>query len=226
MATQTPSSPHMRTNGKWTSAGPVGSSIPEEELRSLQGRAEVSSGDPAAMALFGFAVGTLLLALPISGFAAPASIAAAVPSMLVFAGVALFIGGLVAYRKDHTFAATAFCVYGAHNTLLAMFFLLNPGGVTAATGLLIGIEMFCFAYISLVLAIAAIPVSTAYVGFLASLVPGYGLAAVAMVGGPAMIGNIGGYLLFLAAGFALYIASAVVVNSSFQRKLLPMTPRG
>ena len=218
----------MERREKWTKAGPVVSGMPDEQVVLLQERAEASVGEPGAMGLFGFAVGTLLIAIPIAGILPLTSVNATLPAVLVFAGIAQFIAGLVAFRKGITFAGTAFCSYGANNTLVATYYLLTSAGVIkngVNDKLLLGIELFCFAYISLVLGIAALKVNFEFVSILWSLVPGFGLAAVANVGGPKAIGDIGGYFLILAAGLAFYGASALVINSAFQRTVLPLASR-
>jgi hypothetical protein len=203
--------------------------MPEERVAELQERSEASVGDPGGFSLFGFAVGTLVIAIPLSGFVPlRTGVLAALAPILVFAGIAQFIGGLVALRKGNTFAGTAFCAYGANNTLIATYYLLQAAGLFPATAgpkLVIGIELFCFAYISLVLAIAALPVNLEYVGILLALVPGFALVAVPNAGGPGEAGNIGGYFLILSAGLAFYGASALVINSTFQRRVLPLLSR-
>jgi succinate-acetate transporter protein len=212
----------------WTKAGPVVSSMTPEEAARLQERSEASIGEPGAMGLFGFAVGTMLIAVPIAGLLPLASVSATLPAVLVFAGIAQFIAGLVAYRKGITFAGTAFCSYGANNTLVATYYLLVADGIISGNAhdkMLLGFELFAFAYISLILAVAATRVNFEFVGVLAALVPGFGLAGVYDVGGPAVIGHIGGYFLLLSAGFAYFGASALVLNSSFQRTLIPLATR-
>lgn len=142
--------------------------------------------------------------------------------------MAQFIAGIWALRRGNTFAGTAFGVYGANNTLVATYFLMKAAGVFPGNHndkLLLGVELFCFAYISLVLGFAALRVNLAFVGILWALVPGFGLVAVHDVGGPADIGHIGGYFLILSASLAFYGASALVINSSFGRAVLALISR-
>jgi succinate-acetate transporter protein len=212
----------------WTKAGPIVSALPPGEVLTLQERVEASVGEPGAMGLFGFAVGTLLISIPITGRLPQAATSAALPAVLVFAGIAQFIAGLVAYRKGITFAATAFCCYGANNTLIATYFLFRATGLISGTGadaILLGIELFCFAYISLVLAVAAAKVNFEFVLILVALIPGFGLAAVPQVGGPAGFGHLGGWFLVASAALAFYGASALVLNSAYQRTVLPLLSR-
>jgi succinate-acetate transporter protein len=214
---------------RWTKAGPVVSGMPAEEVIELQERSEASVGEPGAFSLFGFAVGTLLIAIPLLGFVPlKIGVMAALAPVLVFAGIAQFLGGLVSLRKGNTFTGTAFCGYGANNTLIATWYLFQASGLfpaVASTKLLLGIELFCFVCISLVLAAAALRFNLEYVGILLALVPGFGLVAVTSVGGPAALGTIGGYFLILSAGLAFYGASALVINSAFQHPVLSLLSR-
>lgn len=209
----------------WTRSGPVVTSMPPEEVARLAERQQALAGESGAMALFGFAVGTLVVAIPLSGLTSVSSIIAVFPELLVFAGIAQFIGGLIAYRKTNTFAGTAFCVYGANNTLIATYFLMKAAGLIPgnhADMLLVGIELFCFGYISLVLGFCAFKFNVVFIAILWALVPGFGLVAVHDVGGPAGVGYVGGYFLIISAALAFYGASALVVNATFKRAVVPL----
>lgn len=49
--------------------------------------------------------------------------------------------------------------------------------------------------------------------------------AVTNAGGPGEAGHIAGYFLIISAGLAFYGASAMVINSTFQRRILPLISR-
>jgi uncharacterized protein len=209
----------------WTKAGPIESSIPEIELRTIEERHQAALGEPGALGLFGFAVGTTIVAFIISGIAPTSSLIAAVPVLLVFAGIGQFIAGLFALAKGNTFAATAFGSYGANNTLVAMFLWMMHGGLIAdstSNRLMMAVGLLCFGYISLILTVAALRVNPTFVAIVASLVPGYTLAAFPWFGGSAVLGHWGGYFLFLASAFAFYAASALVINSTYERPVLAL----
>ncbi|MGH8889700.1 MAG: acetate uptake transporter [Acidothermaceae bacterium] len=213
---------------QWTKAGPIVSGMPAERVVELQEQSEASIGEPGAMGLFGFAVGTLIVAIPFAGQLPLSAVPAALPPVLLFAGIAQFIAGLIAFRKGITFAGTAFSCYGANNVVIATFFLFKAAGIFPGDAndlTLLGMELFCFAYISLVLSIAATRVNMEFVGILSTLTVGFALSGVTNVGGPAVVGHIGGWFLFVSAGFAFYGASALVINSAFQRQVLPLLSR-
>ena len=224
VATAQPTALHER----WTKAGPVVTHLPDERVFELQEVAEASVGDPAPMGLFGFAVGTLLIAIPIAGIMPLTNVPAALPTLLVFAGLGQFIAGVVAYRKGNTFAATAFCSFGANNVVVSTFFLFQSAGVFAKntdTMRLLGIDLIAFAYIAFVLMIAAARFNAVFVLVLLALFPGYGLAGVGDVGNFTTVGNVGGWFLIISAGLAFYAAGALVLNSCYSRTVLPMFSR-
>jgi succinate-acetate transporter protein len=79
---------------------------------------------------------------------------------------------------------------------------------------------------SQVLGFAALKVNLEFVGILWALVPGFGLVAAGNVGASDAIGHIGGYFLILSALLAFYGASALVLNSTYERRVLPLLSRG
>lgn len=213
---------------QWTKAGPVISHLSDARVHELQEISEASIGEPGAMSLFGFAVATLLVAIPISGNLPLDTALAAVPALLVFGGLGQFIGGLFAYRKGNTFAATAFCSFGANNVVVSTFFLFRATGVfpdTADTRMFLAIDLFCLAYIAFVLFLASFKLNAAFVLVLLALFPGYGLSAVGNLSEPAVIGHIGGWFLIVSAGLAFYAGGALALNSTYERAVLPMFPR-
>jgi len=211
----------------WTKAGPVdvGSTANDIDLRRIEERHQMEIGEPGAMGLFGFAVGTLVIGFVLSGITPTTTMPAALPSVLVFAGIGQFIAGIIAFVKGNTFAGTAFCSYGANNALVAAFILGQKVGLIGAApgdSHLLGLGLLCFGYISLILAIAAMRLNVTFVAILLALVPGYVLAAIPDLGGAPSIGNIGGYFLILAAALAFYGGSALVINSTHERNVLNM----
>lgn len=223
MVTTTPST--RSVHEIWTKAGPIESSIPPAELRLMEEQRQIAFGEPAPLGLFGFAVGTTVVAFVVSGIAPTSALMAAVPALLVFAGIGQFIASLFELAKGNTFAATAFGAFGANNVLVATFVWMMHGGLIADTGpekLLLGVGLLCFGYISLALTIAARRINPTYTAIVASLIPGYTLAAFPWFGGSTAVGHWGGYFLFLASALAFYAATAVVVNSTHERTVISM----
>lgn len=211
---------------QWTEGGPVKTVIESTEVERQEATSEARIGDPGAMGLFGFCVGTTVIAWVLSGWAAmPGSLIAAVPSLLIFAGVGQFVAGLYAFSRTNSWAGTAMCSYGANNVIVAMFIWMQVSGFIPRTGsnmLLLAVDLFCMGYISLALMIGAIRLNLVYVLTTASLVAGYTLPAIQFLGAARELGILGGYFLLAASFFAFYAATAMIVNSAWQRELVPM----
>jgi succinate-acetate transporter protein len=215
------------TAQQWTKAGPVAGPLPPGEVLALQERQEVTVAEPAPLGLLGFATGTIAIGYVLSGFT-PATASAQISTasvLLIFAGLTQFLAGMWAFRKGNTFAATAFGAYGANNMVVAVFFLMTAIGVFAknfSTDVVLSIELFCFAYISLMLAAAAVRLNAVFVAVLGTLVPGFALSGLGLIGEPAVIGHIGGYFFILSALLAFYAGSALVINAVYGRTVLPL----
>jgi succinate-acetate transporter protein len=211
---------------EWTQGGPVKTVIESTQIAQLETTSEARIGDTGAMGLFGLCVGTTVVAWVFSGWAAmPGSLIAAVPPLLVFAGIGQFIAGLYAFSRTRSWAGTAMCSYGANNIILATFFWLQAGGLILATPsnmLLLAVDLFCMGYISLALMFGALRLNTAYVLTALMLVFGYTLPGIQFLGANRELGILGGYFLLAASFFAFYAATATLINSSWQREVLPL----
>jgi succinate-acetate transporter protein len=211
---------------QWTQGGPVKTVIESAQVAQLESTSEARIGDAGAMGLFGFCVGTVVIAWVLSGWAAmPASLIAAVPSLLVFAGIGQFIAGLYAFSRTNSWAGTAMCAYGANNVILAAYIWMQAGGLIAPSSsnmLLLAVDLFCMGYISLALMIGALRLNLTYVLVTAMLIAGYTLPGIQFLGANRELGILGGYFLLAASFFAFYAATAIIINSAWQREVLPL----
>lgn len=211
---------------QWTQGGPVKTIIESTEVQRQEATSEARIGDPGAMGLFGFCVGTTVIAWVLSGWAAmPASLIAAVPSVLVFAGIGQFIAGLYAFSRTNSWAGTTMCSFGANNVIVATFIWMQAGGLipnTPSNMLLLAVDLFCMGYISLALMVGALRINLTYVLTTACLVAGYTLPGIQFLGASRELGILGGYFLLAASFFAFYAATASIVNSAWQQEVIPL----
>lgn len=211
---------------QWTEGGPVKTIIESTEVERYEATSQARIGDPGAMGLFGFCVGTTVIAWVLSGWAAmPGSLIAAVPALLVFAGVGQFIAGLYAFSRTNSWAGTTMCAYGANNVIVAMFVWMQSGGFippTSSNMLLLAVDLFCMGYISLALMVGALRLNVIYVLTTACLVAGYTLPGIQFLGASRELGILGGYFLLAASFFAFYAATAMVINSAWEREMIPL----
>jgi hypothetical protein len=117
------------------------------------------------------------------------------------------------------------CSYGANNVIIAMFVWMQVGGLiprTPSNMLLLAVDLFCMGYISLALTIGALRMNAIYALTTACLVVGYTLPGIQFLGAARELGILGGYFLLAASFFAFYAATAMIVNSSWKRELVPL----
>jgi succinate-acetate transporter protein len=211
---------------QWTQGGPVKTVMESAQVATLESTSEARIGDAGAMGLFGFCVGTTVIAWVLSGWAAmPASFIAAVPSLLVFAGVGQFVAGLYAFSRTNSWAGTTMCSYGANNVIVAMYIWMQAAGAiprSPSNLLLLAVDLFCMGYISLALTIGALRMNLVYALTTGMLIAGYTLPGIQFLGANRELGILGGYFLLAASFFAFYAATAIVINSSWRREVLPL----
>lgn len=223
----------------WTDSGPVSSHLPDREIALLRERALTSIAEPSPLALWGFATGTWMAATVLGGFLPIAYGFAVAPVLLFFAGLPQFIGGLFAFRRGHTLDATAFTCFGAFNFTAGVMLLLGfVGVIQAGNGYheMLGFLLESFAFISFGLAAGAVSRNVVMTAVLIFLGLGYALTGIgqflvlpvtaaangAAGGGAAGVSAAGGACLLAASFCAYYLGLALLVNSSWHRKLLPI----
>lgn len=216
----------VQTEEVWTTAGLVKTADrPVAEIKRVEAMHEATVGEPAPMALFGFAVGTLLAGLVLTGDWPTATLMAVIPMLLWFAGVGQFIGGLFGLAKGNTFAGTAFCSFGAGNVIIGSFLWMQSAGLIGrgtADFNMLGIALLCLGYIALMLVIASLRTNAVYTAVLGTLTAGYILSGLPYLGASTVVGSIGGWCLVASAVLAFYAGGAVVVNSQWQREVIPV----
>jgi succinate-acetate transporter protein len=222
---------HVPEHESWTRSGPVVSHLDEQEIEHLEERSAATIADPATLGLWGFATGTWMVGTVIAGWFPQAAFTATVPVLLVFAGLVQFIAGLYSFRRSNMLAATAFCAFGAFNVTSAFMFGLQaahglPAGDYAAVQQ--GFLLESFGFIALALMVAALRMNMAIVGVLGLLAIGYALSGIPdlanAIGQPgwSLVSTIGGCFLIASALVAYYTGAAMVVNSTWQRSVLPL----
>ncbi len=194
--------------------------------------------DPAPLGLAAFGLTTLILSIVNAGWFGNAAIVPLTSTTLsmavAYGGLAQLIAGLWAFRRGNTFAATAFCSYGAfwfsfyllvQNYLVPMI----KGAPNAWLGW-VGLYLLAWGIFTAYMFIASLHGSKAValvfllltltfvvlaIGWFAGDVKTFAVDADAAI-------NIGGYLGILTAIAALYGSFADVANGSFGRVVLPV----
>lgn len=214
----------------WTRAGPVLSRLSEDTVYGLEGRAMASFGDAAALGLWAFATGSCTAWLFQAEVLPSPQTALLFPVLIVYSGLILFIAGLFLFRRNNVFLASSFCSFAAFNLSRGVLLLSLDRGVLpagAAADAVQGMLFEVFAYVSLSLLMAALRVNVVVALVFACTLVGFSLSGIpfitgAVAHGMPLFGRVGGYFMLAAGIFAFYGGTAVIVNSAWQRPLLPV----
>ncbi|MGE5190180.1 MAG: acetate uptake transporter [Gemmatimonadota bacterium] len=172
--------------------------------------------NPAVVGLMGFATTTMATGLHNVGYWGAGPVLALA---IAFGGTAQFIAGVVDLRKGSIFGGSAFMAYGAFwVSLFVLDYVLPKTGITATPKDLFGYFLM-WTLFTLSFFVASIKV-----GNHLAVLFGILLLAFLMLDGvtlgmiPAVIT---GWEIFITGLVAWYIASAILINSVYGRKVLP-----
>jgi succinate-acetate transporter protein len=173
--------------------------------------------NPGALGLAGFGLNTILLQIHNIGFTD-----STIPLIygLFWGGIAQVISGIIDARRGDTFGLTAFTSYGLFWLGLSFGFLLEWMGFITLDSPGLAWLFICWGIFTGYMTIGTLRISLVHVFVFASLTLLFFLLAAHFFGAiPAIVPGIEG--LFCGAG-AVYGSAAIVLNSKYERWILPV----
>ena len=182
--------------------------------------------DPGPLGLAGFAMTTFVLSCFNAGLVAKELEPVVLPLALFYGGLAQLLAGMWEFRKANTFGAVAFSSYGAFWLSFAAYArFVAPGlpaaGAPTATGLFLLAWTIFTAYMTIASLRVSGAVAVVFILLLATFLV-LTIGALTRAGG---ITTIGGYLGLATAAAAWYASAAGVINTTFGRTVVPVSPR-
>jgi hypothetical protein len=180
--------------------------------------------DPAPLGLAGFAMTTFVLSMFNSSLVNEKGLPVVLGLALVYGGIVQILAGLWEFRTGNTFGAVAFCSFGGFWIsfwALNVFYAKNIGG---NAGHAVGLYLWAWAIFTTYMAVAALRVSGAVLLVFVLLSATFILLAIGNTGAHPSVIHWGGYLGIATAVAAWYASFAAVVNSTFERVVLPVMP--
>jgi succinate-acetate transporter protein len=179
---------------------------------------------PSVLGLFGFAGSTFMVATNLAGwYGNDATPAFLFPFAAMFGGVAQFLAGMWAYRARDTLATAMhgtwgsfWLGYGILNLLIALHVLTPPEPFVA-----LGYWFIALAAITWSGAIAAMAENVALTLVLLTLAAGSTCEAIGLCGGFSGWSKAGAWLFIVSAVLAWYTATAMVLQATYKRVVLP-----
>jgi hypothetical protein len=180
-----------------------------------------TTANPAPLGLMGFGMTTVLLNLHNAGFIALGTM---ILSMGIFyGGIAQVIAGILEWKKNNTFGATAFTSYGLFwLSLVGLIILAKLGWGEASDGIAMAFYLFMWGLFTAFMFIGTLKLNRALQLVFGSLALLFFLLALGDATGSGLIKKIAGYEGILCGISAIYAALAQVLNEVYGRVLAPI----
>ncbi len=178
------------------------------------------TANPAPLGLLGFGMTTVLLNLHNAGlFPLDAMILA---MGLFYGGLVQIIAGVMEWKKNNTFGATAFTSYGVFWLTLVFIHWLPKLGFTSASTFSMGFYLVMWGIFTGVLFIGTFKLNKALQVVFGSLTLLFFLLAIRDFTANATIGTIAGIEGIFCGFSAIYAGLAQVLNEVYGRTVLPL----
>lgn len=184
---------------------------------------------PSVLGLFGFASATFMVALHLTGvYGGAATNGELWPFAAMFGGVAQFLAGMWAFRVRDVIATAMHGMWGAFWIAFGIFNLLvmwgkiadHPAGSVSDPAF--AMWFWTLAAITVAGALAAIAENIGLVAVLATLAAGSTLFAVGLSVPSVGWVKVAGWVLVASAILAYYVATSIMLLSSWGRVILPL----
>ena len=181
------------------------------------------TANPAPIGLLAFGLTTVLLNLHNAGLF---SLNTMILAMGIFyGGIAQIIAGVLEWKKNNTFGATAFVSYGSFwLTLVALLVLPAMGWGTAPETAAMVAYLLLWGLFTGIMFIATRRINRALQFIFGSLTILYALLAIGDGTGITVITRIAGYEGIICGFSAVYTGLALVLNETYRRTVLPIGP--
>lgn len=177
--------------------------------------------NPAPLGLLGFGMTTVLLNLHNAGITNLTAVIAAMGFAL--GGIAQIIAGIMEFKKNNTFGATAFTAYGFFWLSLIVIWA-NPFGekVLDADKLSMGFYLLLWAIFTGFMFIGTLKHNKISQIIFGSLTVLFLLLSIGDFSNSEIITTIAGYVGIICGLSAVYSAVGQIVNNEFQRVIFPL----
>lgn len=183
--------------------------------------ADSKQANPAALGLGGFALTTFILNIVNAGLISGENLGIVLPIGIFYGGLAQFCAGMWEFKRGDTFGATCFSSFGAFWMSVALLIILeNTGVISPVPREGMAVMFIAWGIFTAYATIASLKVNKAVTSIFVTLTILFFL----LVAGEwnDTVHKIAGYEGILCALIAWYTAAAVLINTLFERDVLPL----
>lgn len=174
-----------------------------------------SCANPSPLGLMGFGMTTILLNIHNAGII---GLSTMILSMgIAYGGLAQIIAGIMEFKKNNTFGATAFTSYGLFWISLA-FIWWNPFGIESPDAMSMGFYLMMWGIFTLFMFIGTLRLSNQLKVVFGTLTLLFFLLALGDFTGSALIGTIAGWEGIVCGATAIYSAMYQVIKEVYSEK--------
>lgn len=181
---------------------------------------QTSIANPAPLGLLGFGMTTCLLNLHNAGFIPLTVVIIAMGFAL--GGAAQIIAGIMEFKKNNTFGATAFTAYGFFWWSLILIWFNPFKGIEPADHASMGFYLGLWGVFTLFMFIGTLKHNRASQIVFGSLALLFFLLSIANFTGSEEIHTLAGYVGIFCGISAIYNSMAQILNNEFGKKILPL----
>jgi succinate-acetate transporter protein len=187
---------------------------------------DIKIADPGPLGLGAFALTTFLLSMFNAELVRGSGLPVVFGVALMYGGIAQVLAGMWEFRAGNTFGATAFTSYGAFwlSYWALVHFYVADIIKAGAAGKAVGLYLIAWGIFSLYMFIATFRINVGLVVVFGLLVITFALLGIGQAGAHANVHKWGGYFGLATAAAAWYCSFAGVLNSTFDRTVLPLKP--
>lgn len=179
-------------------------------------------GDPFPLGLASFGISALVLASVMSGMIDAAATPAVLSLALALGFLTEIVAGVIHFRRGETFPGLVFTAYAGFWLSYALLVQFYAPMVTADGAAVTGMFLLAWALFSTYMLLAALRTNTTTVAIFVLLCAVFYLASLGAFTESTGLGHLAGYVLVADAVLALYASAAVIVNTTWDRAVLPL----
>lgn len=179
-------------------------------------------GDPFPLGLASFGISALVLASVMSGLIDPLATPGVLPLALALGFTTELVAGLIHFQRGETFPALVFTAYSGFWLSYALLVQFYGPMVTADAAAITGMYLLAWAIFSSYMLLAALRTNVTTIVIFGLLNAVFYLAAIGAFLESTSLGHAAGFLLVADAAVALYASAAIIVNTTWERTVLPV----
>lgn len=179
-------------------------------------------GDPFPLGLASFGISALVLSSVMSGVIDAAATPAVLSLALALGFATELVAGLIHFQRGETFPALVFTAYSGFWLSYALLVQFYGPMVTADAAAITGMFLLAWAIFSSYMLLAALRTNLTTIVIFSLLNGVFYLAALGAFVESDALGHVAGFLLVADALVALYASAAIIVNTTWERTVLPV----